>query len=410
MASYKAASTFGWLDFDATASERTATLLKAFEEPGTLDPLGLGSIRDCFSELLAPGTSTIQTRLRYFLFVPWICQGIERDRVAPAEFASRLRDDEAKLIECLRHLGPDQGVLGYVAGRELKRMPSVVYWGGLGSWGLRRLDLSITEYGRRIGQLSRRRIEVDDDRNPVTRPPALWAALPGPPRSLLHTDVDFDLTVEEATLLIDHIRRHHPRSLLAETCRFPAEAASIELPWDLPAERLRPELQGALHHARCVSELTLGPQHVYNLLVARRAGTELQWDVGDITDAIERDLADWVNLMTVRGNELNRWVDNLDEFWHFVARLDTIPVPTRRFITDVVARAAKEPEQFIDDPQVHQVIRDREILLKSNRAKLGPLSAMEGWNRAPVGGQLVYRWPIARGYLDELGAALAEHA
>lgn len=43
-------------------------------EPGTLDELGIGSIRDTFSDELFPGTSTIQTRARYFLFVPWIMQ------------------------------------------------------------------------------------------------------------------------------------------------------------------------------------------------------------------------------------------------------------------------------------------------------------------------------------------------
>lgn len=42
-----------------------------FEEPGTRDELGIGPVRDAFSEQLFPGTSVIQTRARYFLFVPW---------------------------------------------------------------------------------------------------------------------------------------------------------------------------------------------------------------------------------------------------------------------------------------------------------------------------------------------------
>ena len=51
----------GWLDIDAAASERVATLLRSLEEPGTLDVLGLGSIRDAFADTLTPGTSTVQT-------------------------------------------------------------------------------------------------------------------------------------------------------------------------------------------------------------------------------------------------------------------------------------------------------------------------------------------------------------
>src|SRR3954451_1955956 len=96
------ASSFGWLALDAAASERVATLLRALDEPAALDPLGLGSIRDAFSWMLSPGTSTIQTRLRYVVFLPWICAGLEAQRVQPAEFARRLLDAEAQLIECLR--------------------------------------------------------------------------------------------------------------------------------------------------------------------------------------------------------------------------------------------------------------------------------------------------------------------
>ena len=57
-------------------------------------------------------------------------------RVAPGEFARRLRDTESRLIDCLRHLGPNQGVIGYIGGPRLKRLPSEAYWGGLGSWGI----------------------------------------------------------------------------------------------------------------------------------------------------------------------------------------------------------------------------------------------------------------------------------
>ena len=66
--------------------------------------------------MLSPGTSTIQTRLRYFVSLPWIFRSLERDRVGPADFARRLRDREARLIDCLRPLGPARGVIGYTAG------------------------------------------------------------------------------------------------------------------------------------------------------------------------------------------------------------------------------------------------------------------------------------------------------
>ena len=92
MNAYAPVSSIGWLDLDAAASERVATLLRSLEEPGTLDVLGLGSIRDAFSDMLSPGTSTVQTRLRYFIFLPWIFKSLEDQDLSAAEFARKLRD------------------------------------------------------------------------------------------------------------------------------------------------------------------------------------------------------------------------------------------------------------------------------------------------------------------------------
>ena len=74
-------STLAWLDHDAEARDRTRRILALFQEEGTRDQLGLGGIRDSLSDLLFPGTSTIQTRLRYFLLVPWVYERLEEDAV-----------------------------------------------------------------------------------------------------------------------------------------------------------------------------------------------------------------------------------------------------------------------------------------------------------------------------------------
>ena len=78
-------STLAWLDFNAAERERTQRVLALFEERDTRDELGLGGIRDSFSDHLFPGTSTIQTRLRYMFFVPWIYLRLERQRVPSRE-------------------------------------------------------------------------------------------------------------------------------------------------------------------------------------------------------------------------------------------------------------------------------------------------------------------------------------
>lgn len=410
MAGYRAESSFGWLDLDAAASERVSTLMRALEEPGTLDPLGLGSVRDAFSALLAPGTSTIQTRLRYFLFLPWICQGVERDRVSPTKFASRLRDDEARLIDCLRNLGPNQGVQGYTSGRNLRRMPSEAYWGGLASWGLRRLELSIAEYGRRAAALGRIDGGRDDDGNPTHQALSMWALLPDAPAGFLSEELSFELSSSEATTLVEHLRYHHPTSLLAVSTSFPTDAAEAAWPWDIPAVRLKGDLKEVLRHARCLSELTAGPQHVYNLLLARRAASELAWDTSDLEDRIIEKLENWALLVDDRHSELQAWVDDLPAFWAFLSPQARITEPTSRFIEQMVRSAAADPRVFAEDVGVHALIGDREIRLKAQRARLGSRTALENWNQQEFGGQLIYRWGTCRSYLADLGAALGGQA
>ena len=61
-------SSLAWIDHDSKARERTLRILSLFQEKGSRDELGLGSVRDSFADQFFPGTSTIQTRLRYMTF------------------------------------------------------------------------------------------------------------------------------------------------------------------------------------------------------------------------------------------------------------------------------------------------------------------------------------------------------
>ncbi len=409
MTAYAPASSLGWLDFDAATSERVAALLRSLEEPGTLDVLGLGTIRDAFATMLSPGTSTAQTRLRYFVFIPWILSGLEAQRVPPADFARRRRADEARLIDCLRHLGPGHGVIGYTSGRDLKHMPSALYWSGLGSWGLRRHNLSSYEYGQRAAALGRRRPERDDDNNATTRVVSMWAPLPPPPDDFLHGRIDFELRSEEALVLVDCIRRNQPGTLLAALCGTPATAAAAEYPWDVPTDGLPDRLVDVLRHARCFSDLTLGPQLVYNVLLARTARAELGWDTDDLKEDQVRRLGDWRGLVADRREELRAWAENIPDFWHVLTD-QNVGAGTRSFVGAMAQHAVEDPEGFGENPEVHDHIRRRELRLKGTRAKLTHRAALENWNRAASGGRLTYRWSITQSYLGEIAKALGAGA
>lgn len=171
-------STLAWIDHNTAARERTLRILSLFQERDTRDELGLGSVRDSFADQLFPGTSTIQTRLRYMLFVPWIYKSLEDKKTPSSSFAQQADKIERGLIQPLLASDDQAGVFGKTAGGSLKRLPSSVYWSGLGAWGIRVMDLSQDEYHRRIDQIHEQRKILKEEE----RPPNALSIAPRPPK------------------------------------------------------------------------------------------------------------------------------------------------------------------------------------------------------------------------------------
>lgn len=404
MADYVPFSSVGWLDLDDAASRKIGELMRALSEPGTFDPLGLGFVRDGFSDLLAPGVSTIQTRLRYFLFVPWICQEIEKAGLDGTAFLEQLREDESVLISCLRHLGPNNGVQGYSAGGELKRMPSAAYWGGLRTWGIRRIDWSLNDYARQL-PLLRRRADRDDDALGALGI-EMWTALPPVPKKFLSVDINFDLSLEEASFFIAQIRQTHPRSLLAAACAAPGLAAEAAWPWEVDGGLLTDELTEVLEHARSFSVLTVGPQNLYNLMVAERAQAELQWEVDEIITRFKEELQIWAGTIETEQVRLQRWVENLPDFWRLLSNESVnIRPKSKGFIETMVRAAVKDPRRFAKNATIREAIRKREKDIKGPNDRLGSHAALIAWNQQPFGSQLSYRWSTCLSFLQDLAEA-----
>ena len=67
----------GWIDFSKSERNKVLSVLTLLSEEGTLDELGIAPIRDGFANLFFPGTSTIQTRAKYFMIVPYALKDLE---------------------------------------------------------------------------------------------------------------------------------------------------------------------------------------------------------------------------------------------------------------------------------------------------------------------------------------------
>jgi hypothetical protein len=401
-----AQSFFGWLDYDELEAQRMREIFAAFDDKDTIDSLGLGVIRDSISDQLFPGISTVQTRARYFLFVPWVCQILEAEQVPAGRFAARLRELEVALIESLRQMeGANQGVIGYRARKGLTRLPSSIYWNGLGTFGIRRLDLSTAEYRSFVARYGRVRaaVTLDDDGEPVAGQPRMWdPALPDAPRGFPEQPISLRLSREEAEYLAGRFITTRPESMIGELARDLTIDRSAPVPWEVPLTDAAPRLREVLGHARNFSELMEGAQALYNLLLARRAEQLLGHDYGDLIEQLVGELDDWAQLVAARQAELSAWIAS-DGFWFVIERAARVPGPTQRFVLRWADVALARPDLISKDPAAALLITEREQRLKVKLARLTEQRALENWNGEPFGvGQMTFRWANARQILDDL--------
>ena len=139
-------SHISWIDYSTKEREDSMRALALLKGPESRDELGIGAIRDSLSDLLFPGTSTLQTKLKYFLIIPWMYMSLEQKKIGSDRFSSSADNLERDLIENLSKIENTEGVIGLVAGRSLKILPSTMYWSGLKYWGIFEMDKTKTEY------------------------------------------------------------------------------------------------------------------------------------------------------------------------------------------------------------------------------------------------------------------------
>ena len=107
----------GWIDFSKSERSKILSVLDLLTGAGTLDELGIAPIRDGFANIFFPGTSTIQTRAKYFFIIPYILKDLERSNVTnPNELRRMLDEIERKCGEHFFALNRQEpGLIGRVS-------------------------------------------------------------------------------------------------------------------------------------------------------------------------------------------------------------------------------------------------------------------------------------------------------
>lgn len=156
----------GWIDFSKSERNKVLSVLDLLSESGTLDELGIAPIRDGFANLFFPGTSTIQTRAKYFMIVPYALKDLEySSETNPNRMLRTFDEVERKCGEMLISNGEDtDGIIGsrsLAQNKWVKRTPADIYWAGLRNYGIfTGGTLSLSEYIRAMCALKNQKATI----------------------------------------------------------------------------------------------------------------------------------------------------------------------------------------------------------------------------------------------------------
>ncbi|WLD94463.1 DUF6361 family protein [Alkalihalobacillus sp. AL-G] len=214
----------GWIDYSSDHKSKVMAVLDLLSDKGAIDELGIGLVRDGFADVLFPGTSTLQTRAKYFFIIPYLMMGLEREKhSSPGEFLEKLGAMEVDLIETLVKKSAE-GVIGARAGKKLKRKPSSVYWSGLKTFEIFNHDLTLNNYAKAVFRIQRNKESIrslgnedsdDLDTAASEYTSTYWQCLI--PESDWKEKLTMDLTFNEAVFLKERMvkSRKSEDSLLA---------------------------------------------------------------------------------------------------------------------------------------------------------------------------------------------------
>jgi len=391
-------SALTWIAHDGAEQDRINRILATLRLPDARDEMGIGGIRDTLADAMFPGTTTVQTRLKYMLFVPWCYVLAQKSAHTPPTFAARVDRLERDLIAPLKLADDAEGIFGAVAGERIKRLPSAIYWSGLRRWGIRREAWSTQQVARNIVRLRARASRIDrTDEGEAYGRLGLWHGdLPPVPKGFPE-GMSFALSADEAAFLKGRMTSCDPDSLLAWLA-MDGHDIDVEAPWAIA--NLPEDKQRLTEMARVLSELIHGAALLYNYLLACEKHPDPDFQAAT-KSARGAELTAWretLSLAEVRGWDLPslkmlvRAGDHnvSGATWDFVEAWREL-VLTSDPLTSKAAAA---------------LIRSRETSLKRKRSRFANAEMRAAWGGYAGAGRVLYRWPTVQTLLRDLYAGM----
>lgn len=404
------ASVVAWLDTSAEEQRRAREIIALFAQPESRDELGIGQIRDAFSNTLFPGTSVIQTRARYFLFVPWIYRdGLNRKHTGQ-DLKAWADTQERRLVEALGKAGATDGLIGRVAGAAVKRLPSAIYWAGLVRYGILTRDAAPDQLTGAIGSqfadaaaADELAVRMSSEWNP-TLPPAP-AGFPG------EIPGGFAMSHDEASWLAEQIQRAAQGTLLTHLLRADsAPDADSSGPWeDTAARTAPPAVRQQLRHAQLFSLCMHGAALLYNQLVGERYEQQRLNAVPDPVSTYRGRLRGWAEDCEAARHQIAAW-DRRD-MWDLIALANPNVGPvTKTFVnTWLDAVTSGGYAEVSSDNRLRDLVADRERYQKKAQSRLINDHLLRTWSGASGSSRLDFRWQQVRGIVTDIRNGIDNH-
>lgn len=358
----------GWIDFSKSERSNVLSVLELLSEQGTLDELGIAPIRDGFSELFFPGTTTIQTRAKYFFIVPYALRDLELGKETNS--AKALRELDQIEQDCGKiFLKNNPGIDGIIGSRALasggwvKQAPSRIYWAGLRKYGFfLNGELTLPEYVRVVCalkaekantlSLGNRNDKTNDDKDHDDQDAGSVAGIRFWDIPTYRFDwrekLSMELTQEEGAFLKKKIVSRYPDSMLAYVlenhvdeffhCSSFQELKSII---HLFPDKMQKDYYLALQFSDFLEAINVK----YNLIISDEKNAEAVRIWNEMQDSLDErasvDLTRIVNRLKVYNPDLVRFLSE-----------------------------AKEAMLAHDETKLNNAIVHRERSLKTSRAKV----------------------------------------
>lgn len=393
------ASALSWLDFSADDQRRTREMLRLFEEKESRDELGVGQVRDAFSDLLFPGTSVLLTRARYFLIIPWSAQYAE-STVHYRRGRQTLDMVERTALVALKNAAAGEpGIIGARAGTAVKNLPSVLYNQALERYGIARPAVS-------SGALDEEELGEHVAREATGR----WvSSLPAMPPGFPDTiEQGVRLSADEAGWLLEQITASCPDTFLTHILLSDWTVDGVDWPWTHPAVETAPaEMASIVDDAEMFSLAMHGAALLYNLLISEWYESKALTNVSDPVAGYREALDDWAQRALAHPRRTS-W--DVAAMWsrvmHQNPRIEG-NVRARRFIGDWLdAFVRGELRGMADDEALRQLIRQRERSIKGSQSRLVNEKLLRSWAGASGSRRLNYRWGNVAGLIADIDEGL----